>query len=346
MLVVRPVRSSDHPKLLELAELAGIGMTSLPPDTHVLEQKIQKAVASFQGKPEYEGGETFLFVLEDDESGEIVGTTGIVAHVGLRKPFYSYKLSMIVQASQVVDVYAEQRVLHMVNDYTGASEIGSLFLKKEYRRDGIGKFLSRCRYLMLAQFPELFGDLVIAEIRGVHDEQGNSPFYEHLCKHFFKMEFALADTIHATKGGQFISDLMPKYPIYVDLLDAPAQEVIGKPFTSSAPAMKLLQKEGFTHEGYVDVFDAGPSMQAETANICTVKDSQLLEVAIVEESVKDDRYIISNTVLSDFRVVFAPLEIVDGKARICKNVAAALRVQPGDSIRVAFQDCRRSSSRV
>lgn len=336
MLVVRPVRSHDHPKLLELAKLAGIGMTSLPPDTHVLEQKIQRAVASFQGKPEYPGGESFLFVLEDDETGELIGTTGIVAHVGLRRPFYSYKLSMIVQASQVVDVYSEQQVLHMVNDYTGASEIGSLFLKKEYRRDAIGQFLSRCRYLMLAQFPHLFGRLVIAEIRGVHDEQGNSPFYEHLCKHFFKMEFTQADTIHATKGGQFISDLMPKYPIYVNLLDAEAREVIGQPFASSAPAMKLLEKEGFTHQGYIDVFDAGPSMQAETANITTVQASQLLEVEAVEEKLDGEKWIISNTVQSDFRVTFAPLRIVDGKARVCRNVAAALRVQTGDVVRVVL----------
>lgn len=334
MLVIRPVRSSDHAELLNLAELAGIGMTSLPPDSYVLEQKIQRAVASFQGKPDYKGGETFLFVLEDDETGELVGTTGIVAHVGLRKPFYSYKLSMIVQASQVVDVYSEQQVLHMVNDYTGASEIGSLFLKKDYRRDKIGMFLSRSRYLMMAQFPDIFSDLVIAEIRGVHDDDGNSPFYEHLCKHFFKMEFTKADMVHATKGGQFISDLMPKYPIYVNLLDEPAQAVIGKPFTSSAPAMKMLEREGFTHEGYVDVFDAGPSMQSETKAIKTIQESQLLEVAIVEESVKTDKWIISNTVVSDFRVVFAPLEIIEGKACICKNVAAALRVQPGDRIRV------------
>lgn len=338
MLVVRPVRSSDHAELLKLAELAGIGMTSLPPDSHVLEQKIQRAVASFQGKPDYQGGESFLFVLEDDATGELAGTTGIVAHVGLRRPFYSYKLSMIVQASQVVDVYSEQEVLHMVNDYTGASEIGSLFLKKEYRRDKIGMFLSRCRYLMIAQFPDIFSEIVIAEIRGVHDDDGNSPFYEHLCKHFFKMEFREADMVHATKGGQFISDLMPKYPIYVDLLDKEAREVIGQPFKSSAPAMKLLMKDGFTHQGYVDVFDAGPTMQAETQGISSVAASRELEVSEVREHVEGDKWIVSNTVYGDFRVVHAPIErlVENGKVAICKNVAHALRVQPGDKIRAVF----------
>ena len=45
------------------------------------------------------------------------------------------------EASDALGVYSMNRVLHMVNDYTGASEIGSLFLLPEYRRDGIGKFL-------------------------------------------------------------------------------------------------------------------------------------------------------------------------------------------------------------
>src|SRR5262245_27586413 len=123
----------------------------------------------------------------------------------------------------------------MVNDYTGASEIGSLFLLPAYRRDGIGKFLSRCRYLMLAQFPDLFDDIVISEIRGVQDKQGESPFYKNLAQHFFQMDFKKADFTYATQGGQFISDLMPKYPIYVNLLDERAQAVIGQPLEASLP---------------------------------------------------------------------------------------------------------------
>ena len=65
---------------------------------------------------------------------------GIVSHVGMKRPFYSYKLSTIVQASHNVRIYSLQNVLHMVNDYTGVTEIGSLFLLPDYRRDGIGKF--------------------------------------------------------------------------------------------------------------------------------------------------------------------------------------------------------------
>jgi arginine N-succinyltransferase len=226
MMIVRPVRESDHNEILALADRAGIGMTSLPPDPDVLARKIARSVASFEATGEFAGREAFLLVLEDTDKKELVGTTGIVAHVGTRNPFYSYKLSTIVQASADLEVYSQHRVLHMVNDYTGVTEIGSLFLMADYRRDGIGKFLSRCRYLMLAEFGSLFSDVVISEIRGVQDEQGQSPFYKNLAQHFFKMEFKKADFVHATQGGQFISDLMPRYPIYVNLLSPQAQEVI------------------------------------------------------------------------------------------------------------------------
>ena len=333
MLVVRPVRTEDQAKILELAELAGIGFTSLPPEADVLEEKIALAVDSFAGKPPYEGGETFLFVLEDNASGEIIGTTGIVAHVGLRRPFYSYKKSMIVQASKVVDVYSENRVLHMVNDYTGAAEIGSLFLKKEWRKDGIGSFLSRSRYLMMAEFSELFGEMVIAEIRGVHDDQGASPFYNHACKHFFQMEFRDADFIHATQGGQFIADLMPKYPIYVDLLDKEAQAVIGEPFKSSKPALKLLEREGFSYEGYVDVFDAGPTMQADLKHIKSVAASQSFKVVISDDEMEGNKWIISNTSYEDFRVVFAQVKAEENTLTMNQDAADALRVKTGDNVR-------------
>ena len=211
-MLLRPVALADHDALLNMAQRAGYGMTSLPQDADVLAQKIRCSVQSFSDKPPKANDHRFLFVLETSE-GEIIGSTGIKSHVGLSSPFYTYKISTLVQANEELEVYTLNRVLHMVNDYTSATEVGSLFLSEAHRQDGLGKFLSRSRFLMMAQFPQLFDEMVIAEMRGVHDEEGNSPFYDHLARHFFKMSFREADYINATKGAQFIADLMPKYPI-------------------------------------------------------------------------------------------------------------------------------------
>lgn len=333
MIVVRPVKNQDHAEILALAKKAGIGFTSLPADAEVLKEKIAHSVASFAGNPAEGHKQSFLFALEDTKTSKIVGTTGIAAHVGMRQPFYSYKLSTIVQASKIVGVYSLQKVLHMVNDYTGASEVGSLFLLPDYRKDGNGKFLSRARYLMLAEFPEMFSDVVIAEIRGMQDEAGNSPFYQNLAQHFFQMDFKNADFTNATKGGQFISDLMPKYPIYVNLLDKRAQEAIAQPLTASRPAMELLKKEGFRNQGYIDVFDAGPTMQADRLQIKSVRESRHAKVAAIGNPGTDAKYIISNTVLSNFRVVRASMVEGESGVTITEETAGNLMLKKGDTVR-------------
>jgi len=332
MMLVRPVALSDHAEILALANKAGIGMTSLPPDSDVLKKKIADSVKSWHGEQRPEEN-TFLMVLVDSDTGKIVGTTGVVAHVGMSKPFYSYKLSTIVQSSEKLGVYSQHRVLHMVNDYTGATEIGSLFLLPEYRRDGIGSFLSRCRYLLLAEWPKLFSDVVISEIRGVQDEHGDSPFYKDIAEAFFQMEFKRADFIHATQGGQFISDLMPRYPVYVNLLDEKAQAVIGVPLEASLPAKNLLEKEGFRYQGYIDVFDAGPTMQAERGAIRTVRKSKHIVVSEIRAVSPETKAMIANVVMPEFRITFADIEEQKSGVALTPEAAKLLNVKVDDLVR-------------
>lgn len=334
-MLIRAVALKDHAEILELAKKAGIGMSSLPPDAEVLENKIRASMNSFAGTLDKPNEERFLLVMEDAETGKLVGTTGIVAHVGLCRPFYSYKLSTVVQANSELDIYSQQQVLHMVNDYTNASEIGSLFLLPEYRRDGLGMLLSRCRYLMLAEFPDFFSDIVIAEIRGVSTPDGSAPFYKHLAQHFFHMSFAEADCISATMGNQFIADLMPRYPIYVSMLPKEAQEVIGQPLKDSAAAMRLLMREGFRFEGYIDVFDAGPTLQVEREKIRAVQASHRLIIENIVDSLDvDSHYMISTTTLDNYRICTGKLQITPhGTVIITHKTAHLLKVEKGHAIR-------------
>ncbi len=339
MLIIRPVAMSDHAEILSLACEAGIGMTSLPADADVLAAKIARSEASFAAKPEWSGDEAFFLVLEDTKKSCLIGTCGIVAHVGLKSPFYSYKLSTIVQASSSLGIYSRQRVLHMVNDYTGMSEIGALFLLPEYRRDGIGKFLSRARFMIMAEFPQLFAERVIAEIRGVQDESGVSPFYKHLAQHFFQMDFARADFINATLGGQFISDLMPKYPIYVTLLHQDAQAAIGEPLAASKGALSLLQREGFIYQGYIDLFDGGPTMQIERRNIATIRGSKAVPISAISNiSGKTDHitatHMIATTSLANLRIAMVCLQENPQGVVIDQETAAIMSLKPGDNVRI------------
>lgn len=332
-MFLRPVTLEDKEAVLALARAAGIGMTSLPADEEVLLQKILRSVKSFGGKPDHPKGEAFLFVLENPETGEVVGTTGIKAHIGLTQPFYSYKLTTITQTSSVTKHYSTHQLLQVTNDLTGASEIGSLYLLPEYRRDRLGKLLSRARFLFMAEWKELFDTRVIAEMRGVNDREGHAPFYDSLAKHFFAMEFREADYLNATQGNQFIADLMPKYPIYVSLLAKEAQAVIGIPFPSSEPAMAMLEKEGFYWDRYVDIFDGGPTLQVRRDDIVTLKESRVAPVVSVGLLEDAPKYMISNCRFADFRLVAGRLAEQESGVAISERAAKALQVQPGDKVR-------------
>ncbi|WP_020594512.1 arginine N-succinyltransferase [Kiloniella laminariae] len=346
MLLIRPARQSDMGDLMGLSHAVGTGMTSMPANEGAWLEKLTRSEASFKSPANGPTGEIYFMVLEDTKTRKVVGTTAIYAGVGLKYPFYSYKVSTIVSASGELDTTRKMRILYLVNDYTGSTEIGSLYLSADYRQPGVGQFLSRCRYLTLADFPDRFGDTVIAEMRGWQDKEGRSPFWNHLGGKFFGIAFENADKISSVKGTQIISDLMPKYPIYIDLLPEEAQNVIGKPHDSSSPALRLLEKEGFSFKGYVDVFDGGPSVEVPVQNIKTLQASRIASFAGVEElAPADDQsnlYILSNGNIAAYRMCLQPARLdEEGQIHLTQETVEALRLNKGDKIRcVKFRENR------
>ncbi len=335
-MFLRPARLDDHAAILELAKQAGFGMTSLPPDVGVLKAKIEASVASFAGNYPKKGQESFLFVLEDAENGgHIAGTCGIVARIGLSQPFYSYKLTTITQVSTQLEIFSKQTLLQVTNDLTGATEIGSLFLQPNYRRDRMGKMMSLSRFMFMAAFPDYFAETVIAEMRGVHDVDGNAPFYNALPKKFFEMNFAKADYINATQGNQFINDLMPKYPIYLNLLPKSARQVVGEVNAASEPAKALLEGQGFKYNGYIDIFDGGPTLLAERKQIDVVQKSRHGKIVTISElNEETDKFMVSNDRFGDFRCAVGRVELTaEGGLSITPRVARRANVTIGDTVR-------------
>jgi arginine N-succinyltransferase len=333
---LRPATIHDHDAVLALARQAGFGMTSLPPDATVLGEKIAASEASFAGNYPKKGQESFFFVLEDSErDGHIAGTSGIKAHIGLSQPFYSYKLTTITQASSQLDIFSKQTMLQVTNDLTGATEVGSLFLEPSYRRDRLGKMMSLARFMFMAAFPQHFAEQVIAEMRGVHDSDGNAAFYNALPKKFFQMGFAKADYINATQGNQFINDLMPKYPIYLSLMPKSAQAVVGKVNAASEPAKAMLEQQGFKYTGYIDIFDGGPTLIAERPSIAVVANSKRAQVvSIAELQEETSKFMVSNDQFSGFRCAVGRLEEgAEGGISITPRLARRVGVSVGDTVR-------------
>lgn len=338
MLVIRPITEADLPALMQCAEESGHGFTSLPVNEEILRNRIEHSVESFAKAVTKPGPEGYLMVAEDTETGEIAGTTAIEAAIGLDNPFYTYHLSTVVHSSRRLDVHNVVKVLTFGNDYTGVSELCTLFLRPEWRQGLNGRLLSKCRFMMMAEHPERFDTTVIAEMRGVSDEEGHSPFWEWLKDHFFSIDFTLADYLTGIGKKGFIADLMPKLPIYVNLLSPEAQAVIGEVHEKTRPALRLLEKEGFSCRGYVDIFDAGPTVECDIRNIESVRHSQRCTVAIGEPGNGRD-CIIGNASFENFRAVVGKvaLDSENEVALMSADMAEALQVQNGDQVRLIAQ---------
>ena len=336
-MLIRTANKNDLSSLLKLSAMLPPGMTSMPFDKSTWEKKLDLLEDSLKNEKSTDSESVYLLVLEDPETKAIVGTAGIVAGVGLTRPFYNYKLSKESKFSEALDIRVTSNLLNLVNDFTGETELISLFLMPDYRRDGIGQFLSRCRYLFMSDFPGRFSDIVFSEIRGWLNESEKSPFWQHLGKKFFNLPFARADFISAVNGSQFISDLMPRFPVYLELLPEQAVEVIGKPHEDSVPAKKLLEREGFSYQGTVDIFDAGPVMECERANIESIKNSKTLTIQSLVKEVKESdassKCIVSNRQLPDYRLIMAPIQqLADDEVVISEKDAELLAVNVGSQV--------------
>src|SRR3546814_20152345 len=136
-------------------------------------------------------------------------------------------------------------MLSLSTDLEGASEVVGLSLHPVERAGGLGMLLARSRYLFIAMHRARFADHILAELRGIIDEAGGSPFWDGLAGRFFGMNFQDADQFNAIHGNQFIADLMPTHPIYIATLTDTARAAIGLPHPSAPAALRLPQTAGF-----------------------------------------------------------------------------------------------------
>ena len=337
MMVIRPMRQSDFGALTRIAEASGPGFSSLTTDPDLLQGKIDASEAAFSADVSTPGSERYLFSLENLDTGEVGGCCGIEAAVGMDEPFYNYRVGTIVHASRELGVYRNTPTLYLSNDYTGASELCTLFLNPEARRGGNGRLLSKCRFLFMAEHRERFDDRVIAEMRGWSDAEGQSPFWEALGRQFFDMDYARADHLSAVSTKAWIAELMPRYPVYTTLLPDAAQAVIGKVHPDTEPALRMLNAEGFRYTGYVDIFDAGAAVDCLFDDVRAIRKSRRAGVdRHAAHRPGNSRVLVANTALQGFRCVLIETSRRDDDAdtlTLPPEATDALGVSHGDSIR-------------
>jgi len=339
LFVIRPVVLDDLPKLISLLKTLEHSLTSMPQDASILEKRIHRSIQSFYPGISEPGSEQYFFVLEDTSCGKVIGTASVIARVGGYEPFYTYRIHHEHIEHQPLGISKNMPVLHLSAEHDGPSELGSLYLHPDYRRSGIGRLLSLSRLMFMAKFPRRFRSRVIAEFRGWVDEQGRSPFWDHVGRHFFEREFDEADFLSGIGNKEFINDLMPRYPIYIPLLPEAIQQKIGAVHCDTEPAVAILKKEGFSTTNAVDIFDAGPMFEAQLTDLRIHKTLKTLKASEASSSAPltdVTSCLIANTNL-EFRCCLCQLNLMEMKqpsVTLPNDVFAALKINPGDSISV------------
>ncbi|WP_066549669.1 arginine N-succinyltransferase [Sphingomonas sp. CCH15-F11] len=328
--VIRAATDGDLKHLYEMAKLTGGGFTNLPPDRPSLEAKLARSHAAFARDEGSLADELFVMVLENAATGEVRGTCQIFSQVGQRWPFYSYRLGTVTKHSEALNRTFRAELLSLVNDLEGASEVGGLFLHPGERAGGLGLLLARSRYLFIAAHRERFADRILAELRGVIDEAGGSPFWDGVAGRFFGMSFQEADQFNAIHGNQFIADLMPKHPVYTAMLPETARQVIGRPHPSGRAAMRMLENEGFAFENYVDIFDGGPTMIARTDQVQSIRSARQSEVTGLSDA--GEPALIATGRLGSFRATQGCVQPQHDGVLIDERSAELLGIATGDVI--------------
>ncbi|MEJ7926492.1 arginine N-succinyltransferase [Sphingobium sp. AN641] len=333
--LMRTARPDDLQTLYEMAKLTGGGFTNLPPDRTSLAAKLERTAAALARQAEGIEDELIVMVLENRQTGQVRGTCQIFSTVGQSSPFYSYRLGMLTQHSRELARTFRAQMLSLTTDLEGSTEVGGLFLHPRERAEGLGLLLARSRYLYIRNHRARFGDRIIAELRGVIDEAGGSPFWDGLAGRFFGMNFQEADEFNAVNGNQFIADLMPKTPIYTAMLTEHARSVIGMPHPNGRAAMRMLETEGFANPGYVDIFDGGPTLVGQIDELKTIARARDVTLAGTHEG-GGDKMLVATGRLADYRCAYGSVrEDGDGAVSLDAGCAALLGLAPGATITMA-----------
>lgn len=335
-MLVRSVTLDDFDQLWGLIEKATYGMTTLQISREQLRERVELSDFAFRRSTEKATGDPYVFVMEDPGSGQLVGLSCIFSKTGGYEPFYSYRRMTQTHYSDLLQKAVEVESLHLAKIHDGPTEIGSLFLLPDFRGSGRGRLLSLSRFAFIAAHPLRFDSEVIAEMRGVMDDDGKCPFWEAIGRHFFGIDFPQADSL-STMNKCFIEQLMPQFPIYSCLLSPETRAIMGKVHPATEPALKMLKAEGFEIIDLIDIFDGGPVVQCTRDSINAVRRCMEKQIGRIDESITDANagsYSLLATVHEGFAATLASAQTIDEVSiAVSTETAKLLDVQVGDSIR-------------
>lgn len=339
MFVVRPVEVADIPALESLAAVATKGVHTLPKTREAITRAVERSLGSFAAQVDIPSEESYLFVLESSADRSIVGMAAISSEAGMNGTYFAFRNDVVQQVSRDLNISHSVHALTLCSELTGHSQLSSFYVKNWHQAGLEAELLSRSRLLFAAIAPNRFSDRFFVSLAGITDANAESPFWDALGRKFFQMDFMEAErVVEGARNCTLIVELMPHYSVYVPLLPGDAQAVMGQVHPEGELPYRLLSKEGFEPDDYIDIFDGGPILQAHKNTLRSFSSSMRRTVSAAVPSAPSDEprvtYLVSTTGDSNFRAVAiesAALEQSDSVS-LSELAMRSLGVASGDAV--------------
>ena len=291
MHIIRRAKIEDVDTLLKLARM--VHFINLPPDREIITEKILRSRDCFKhvarGLPPLKNiphadrpmglkktlseSELFMFVLEDTETGAVLGSSQLVSSMGgPGNPNVGFKITERRFFSESLHTGMTHTVATLHLDESSPTEIGGLILQPAYRahKARLGRLLSFVRFHFMGLNRQHFADHVLAEMMAPISDSGDNQFWDALGRRFINLSYDEADRF-CQYSREFMFAMLPREDIYLTLLPPKARQGVGQVGKDTVPARKMLEKLGFRYRGVIDPFDGGPHLQAVTDDIPLVR---------------------------------------------------------------------------
>ncbi|MBL0926532.1 MAG: arginine N-succinyltransferase [Phycisphaerales bacterium] len=349
MFLIRRARPDDLPTLLKLAKM--VHFINLPADKDIINEKIARSTASFQaaaaGLPPPEPGPSsdksaaarspiFMFVVEDVETGNPLGTSMIIARMGLPgSPNVAFELSEREFYSRDLKQGAKHITAKLFLDESGKTEIGGLILTPNSRGHPakIGKQISLIRFHYMGLHRDHFASCILAEMMAPITPDGRNTLWEYLGRRFINLSYTEADKF-CQYSREFMTSLLPREEIYLTLLPPEARALVGQVGPDTVPARRMLEDLGFHTTSRVDPFDGGPHLEADTDSLPLVRDTRRLPLlgACSAGETNAEGFLSADHEDGDFRAAFTRFHVSAAGVKAPKKVLAMLGAEPGQTM--------------
>ena len=333
MFVIRQALPDDVATLLKLARM--VHFINLPADPDIIAAKVARSARSFAGERVDDLDRQFMFVLEDTETGGVVGTSSLICRMGSPSaPQVFLQVRRREHFSRDLNTGAVHTTIQVQTDGSGPSELGGLILAPGYRghREKLGSLLSLVRFHFVGLHRAAFQPRIIAELMGPLTPDSNTLFWEFFGRRFINLSYSEADAF-CQHSKEFMLSLLPKEEIYLSTLPAEARNLVGKVGADTRPAKAMLEKQGFAYHDRCDPFDGGPYLEAQVDEIPLVRATRSFALAAGEAGVSGAGFV---SCAADpklgFRAVRSAFAVEGDRIRLPAATAKAIGAREGCAV--------------